>query len=199
MPKEKGPHVVDIFTYWLYLLLRNFFRWVITHSLSGYIIELEAHVMLRDVISWNPSWMRRRKESSNNRNKRIDRSPWSVEKREMENLYIHTLKTWGRFHQTLCAKRKDAGVRRLAKNSPFNFTNNWNSKSLRQLPNISIKMWAPFAIFVRRSPFLLRRLPYLCAKKKLLILFARKSWTQMLMKSTLRCTTITLDIKLTSR
>ena len=53
--------------------------------------------------------------------------------------------TGGWFHQTLCAKQKDASAQRLEKYLPLNFTKNWNSK-------FQAKIGALFAKFIRRAP-----------------------------------------------
>ena len=52
----------------------------------------------------------------------------------------------GRFHQTLCAKQKDAGAQCLAKNLQFNFINNiYASYVSRNSPNWCAVCQTPFA------------------------------------------------------
>ena len=59
---------------------------------------------------------------------------------------VGAIDTRGRFHQTLCAKRKDAGAQRPAKNLPINFINIIKCQICR----------LKFAKFVRRSPNAIR-------------------------------------------
>ena len=72
----------------------------------------------------------------------------------------------GRFHQTLCAKRKDTGAQHLAKNLPFNFTNLTVQQSII---NCGLKLCA-----IRQT---------LCPEKSFSSVRA-KSRAKMLMKST---------------
>ena len=71
----------------------------------------------------------------------------------------------GRFHQTLFAKQNDAGAQRSAKNSPFNFTNNF--ASIKTL-NYMLNFCAPFARSMRQSPNLCAiKSVYFCARAKM--------------------------------
>ena len=66
---------------------------------------------------------RRRSGMNSNNNRNIcfvitQRAKNSAREKKRDQGHCHT---WGRFHQTLCAKQKDAGTRRLAKKFAVQF------------------------------------------------------------------------------
>ena len=79
--------------------------------------------------------------------------------------------TMVRFHQTLFAKRKDAGAQRLAKNSPFNFINIFSLAGHR----IIAQYYELFANGYRQTPFAILNSPNFCAEKSFASVRAKKS------------------------